>query len=182
MTPFHRSTVPPFHRSTAIADPMPPHDLQQTRMIREAEVLRSLRDPPLVPLQRRDDDLPLRLGLALEERSRFVRAWLHRRAFDDLSRDVVDPDRRAVGGDYHSFDDIPQLAHIVAFPVVRAKQLERLWAERLGRQTKTLARGSENLRGKLRKIGESIAQRRDVQHVHREAEQQILTKASGLHV
>src|SRR5438128_1384389 len=44
-------------------DVMPPHDLEQTGVIGEAQRLRGARDVPVVPLQGGDDDLAFRLGL-----------------------------------------------------------------------------------------------------------------------
>ena len=61
-------TIPRARMSAADSTPMTPHDLQQTRMVGEPELLRGSRDVPLVPLERRDDDLPLRLRLSLDER------------------------------------------------------------------------------------------------------------------
>ena len=49
---------------------MPPHDLEQARVIGEAELLRGARDVPLVALEGADDDPALRLGLQLDERVR----------------------------------------------------------------------------------------------------------------
>src|SRR5688572_9889595 len=52
---------------------VPPHDLEQARMVRQPELLGRLRDVPLVSLECLDHDLSLRLRLSLDERSGLVR-------------------------------------------------------------------------------------------------------------
>jgi hypothetical protein len=47
--------------------PVPAHDLEQAGVIGEAERLSGPGDVPVVPLEGRNDDLPLRLGLELLE-------------------------------------------------------------------------------------------------------------------
>ena len=66
------------HTATAgpllLLDAMPPHDAQQARMVSKPQLLRRVRDVPLVPLERRDHDLTLGLGAPLEEGARGRRA------------------------------------------------------------------------------------------------------------
>src|SRR5215471_15281995 len=119
-------------------------------MIGEPQVLRRPRDVPLVSLERSDDDLALRLSLALEERARLVAATLVRRALDDLRRYRVHTDHVAVGRDQHALHDVPQLANVVALPVVRGKQLERVGGDRLLAHTEARTRGGEDVIDELR--------------------------------
>jgi hypothetical protein len=71
LAPLGMTTPEDFDSPSSLApNPVPPHDLEQARVVGEAHLLRRPRDVPRVPLQRGDDDLPLRLRLQLDERAR----------------------------------------------------------------------------------------------------------------
>src|SRR6476469_5088685 len=89
-TRFFEGGVSSWTRAaSAAAQAMPPHDLEQTGMVGQPELLRRFRDVPLVALERGDDDLPLRFRFALEKRARFAGGPRQRRAFYDLCWHVV---------------------------------------------------------------------------------------------
>src|ERR1051325_4031360 len=86
----------------------------------------------LAPRERREDDRPLRLALELLEALRLVTGYGGALAAD-LRRQVLGPDRLAVGGHHHPLHHVPELAHVVPAPVVGNQGLPGL-ARELPRQ------------------------------------------------
>src|ERR1043166_3248410 len=111
---------------------------------------------PVVALERLNDDLTLGLLLLFFERARRVRrhaaCGVWRTSAELLWHDVCG-EFVAVARDDHALHHVPQLANVVASPVVRHQRFDRRGRHRLELETKALARrGDEMLdeRGDIR--------------------------------
>ena len=71
----------------------------------------------------------------------------------------VGADRIPVGRDHHSFDDVAQLAHVVAMPVVTHECLEDSTVEAFATHAEARARGRQEVIRKLRNVGRALAER-----------------------
>ena len=105
----------------ALAQPVTPHDLQEARMIRQAESLCGSRDVPVVLVQRAHHDLSFGLRSKRPEGA----CWRGRIAplvllfAKNFWRGIGGRDHGGVGRDHHPLEAVSQLAHVVLLPAIR---------------------------------------------------------------
>ena len=135
-------------------------------------------------LQRRDDDLPFGLGLEIMKRARDrVRVCSPTPGvLSNLARNVVDADRVAVHGDDHPLDDVPQLADVVASPIVPHQTLDRSRLDCLGARPEVRAGGGQQVLDECGDVGPALAQGRHAERVNVQAVVDILAEPSGLYL
>src|SRR5690349_18928089 len=126
-----RCSPVPLH---ALAQAMATHDLQQARVIGKTERLGGPRYVPIVFVERREDDLPLGLGLHRLQRPRRLARLRRLVSFlaANLGWDVSRANHAGIRRNHHPLETVSQFAHVVLPPVVGAEQGQRLWRDRLG--------------------------------------------------
>src|SRR5919112_2367554 len=169
------------HVTVGSTELVPTHNLEETGMIGEPELLSRPTDVPAVPLERGDDDPPLRLGLELLEiPPRHRRGRLA--TIPDLTGHVLRADEVPVRCDDHALDDVPELPDVVAAPRVRHEQVQRGRGDALLGDAKAAADPGEQLIHDRRDIGEAVAERRDPDQMDVEPVEQVIPEASGSHL
>src|SRR5690606_22531132 len=137
----------------------------------QSELAGGVRDMPPVAVQCVHDDLAFRLRAPRLQRRRFGAAIAR-----DLGRHVLGADDVVVGSDHHALDDVAQLADVVALPVVRLQECNRLVVDPFGPHAEALADGMQEVIDEERDIAQALAQGRDAQDVHVESVVEILAK------
>src|SRR5215218_11072467 len=94
---------------------------------------------------------------------------------------MLRPEHVALRRDDHALDGVPQLAYVVATPVITQEHLQRVPRQLLGSEAKLPAHAGEETIGQLRDIGQTVTKRRHAEDVNVEAVVKILTEGPGRH-